>query len=108
MKVSLKYLKFLEQNGEKIKEIFKDEIGIAYAEIKESKLHYHTFIHEWYIVVEGYGRLYLDEKVILIEKDDIVHIPPGVKHKVEGDPVVKVYVISNPAWRKEDHMLVSE
>ncbi len=77
-------------------------LGIAYAEIRESRLHLHRRTTEVYIVQDGRGKVVLGERVMNVSKGDVVKIPPNTPHKVLGD--VKIFVISLPAWRKEDHI----
>ena len=79
MKISLHSLKFVGNENEKIKEIFKDGIGIAYAEIKESISHYHRKTFEWYIIVEGRGIVYLNEEKVEVGGGDIIFIQPGIR-----------------------------
>ncbi len=93
--------------GERIREVFSNtDIGIAEAEVKDAKLHYHEQMEEIYYVVEGEGKMVLDGEQMGLEKGDLLHIPPGVENKAQGG--FKVLVISKPPWSEDDHRLVRE
>jgi mannose-6-phosphate isomerase-like protein (cupin superfamily) len=108
----MSYLKKNALSGRKVKykgeTIFESgidkKIGIALASIKESKPHYHKKTTEWYLVIEGSAKVYLDGKEEKLEKYDILKINPKTVHWVQGN--VKLWVISFPPWRKEDHHVV--
>jgi mannose-6-phosphate isomerase-like protein (cupin superfamily) len=95
----------IEYKGETIFESgIEREIGIAFALVRESQPHYHNKTTEWYLVNEGNAIIYLDGKEKKLEKYDIVQITPKTVHWVKGN--VKLWVISYPPWKKEDHHMV--
>src|SRR5437868_1490467 len=57
---------------------------VCLVEITEAKLHYHERTDEFYYVVEGHGRMRLDEEEIELHKGVVVYVPRGVKHKAWG------------------------
>ncbi len=99
----------ISRNGESIYEIIRSEdnlpIGIAVADIEESRLHFHKYTHEWYLVLEGKGKIVLDEEEVFVEKDFLIYIKPETKHKAKntGKSKFKILVITYPPWSKEDH-----
>jgi mannose-6-phosphate isomerase-like protein (cupin superfamily) len=107
LKKSVKECKKVEQKGEILFEFeTKKDVGIAFAEIRKSKPHYHNETTEWYLVAEGSAKVYLDGKEEKLEKYDILQINPKTVHRVKGN--IKLWVISCPPWRKEDHHVVME
>lgn len=96
-----------EPEGEKIREVFSNgEIGIAEAEVEDAELHYHEEMEEIYYVVEGEGKMVLDEEEMDLEEGDLIYIPSEVQHRAWGG--FKVLVISKPPWSERDHHLVME
>lgn len=94
-----------KKTGNRNEIIFESEIegkiGISYASIRESEPHYHNKTTEWYLVEEGSAIAYLNGKEEKLEKHYILQINPGTIHWVKDD--IKLWVISYPAWKKEDH-----
>ncbi len=78
--------------------------SITYLAVYEAECHYHNETTEFYYVLEGSGKLHLDDETIDLEPNMVVWIPPGVKHSAEGD--VKVLVICVPAFDADDQHLV--
>ncbi|MSU61980.1 MAG: cupin domain-containing protein [Pedosphaera sp.] len=74
----------------------KDEAAaeVHHLEITNAKLHYHQRTDEIYYVLEGTGRMQLDEEEVELHKDITVYVPRGVKHKAWGS--LKVLVVCIP------------
>ena len=53
-------------------------------EIEDAKLHYHERTDEFYYVIDGHGKMILDEDEIELHTGVVVYIPRGVKHKAMG------------------------
>ena len=53
-------------------------------------------------MLEGTGKLHLDEDTVDLEPNMVVFIPPGVRHSAEGG--VKVLVICVPAFDAGDQL----
>ena len=62
--------------------------------ITDAKLHYHERTDEIYYVLEGTGRMRLDDEEIELGKDVTVYVPRGVKHRAWGN--LKVLVVCIP------------
>ena len=100
----------IKSNGETIHEINlrNSPIGVALAEIRNSKEHFHKKTIEWYYIIQGKGKLYLDGKKLPLRENDFVVIPPKSSHcvKKEGRKNLKLLAITMPPWNKKDHYLV--
>lgn len=97
----------VEPPGEEIREIFSDEnvgIGVAEARTGEANLHYHEETDEIYFVLEGSGKMKIEDEVLDLEERDLVYVPPGRWHRAysKGENF-KSLVISSPPWSEEDH-----
>ena len=67
---------------------------VHHLEITRARLHYHQRTDEIYYVLEGHGRMRLDDQEIELRKDVVVYVPRGVKHQAWGD--LKVLVVCIP------------
>jgi mannose-6-phosphate isomerase-like protein (cupin superfamily) len=67
---------------------------VHHLQITDAKLHYHQRTDEIYYVLDGQGRMLLDEEEIELHKDVVVYVPRGLKHKAWGS--LKVLVICIP------------
>jgi len=81
-----------------IRPLIEEKDGAAaelhHLEIIDAKLHYHERTDEIYYVLDGSGRMRLDEDEIELSKDVAVYVPRGTKHKAWGS--LKVLVICIP------------
>ena len=59
--------------------------SINFLAIHGSAGHYHKLSTEFYYVLEGRGKLHLDDEIVELEPHTLVMIPPGVRHHAEGD-----------------------
>ena len=67
---------------------------VHHLEITDAKLHYHERTDEIYYVLDGQGRMRLDDQEIELHKDVVVYVPRGVKHRAWG--ALKVLVVCIP------------
>ncbi|HEY2952090.1 MAG TPA: cupin domain-containing protein [Verrucomicrobiae bacterium] len=67
---------------------------VFHLEITDAKLHCHQRTDEIYYVLDGTGRMRLDDEEIELHKDVVVFVPRGVKHKAWGN--LKVLVVCIP------------
>lgn len=81
-----------------IRPLIEEKDGAAaevhHLEITDAKLHYHQRTDEIYYVIDGQGRMRLDEEEIELSPGVVVYVPRGVKHKAWGQ--LKVLVICIP------------
>jgi len=70
--------------------------------------HYHPRTEEIYYVLQGRGRMRLDEDVREVGPGDAVAIPPGTPHQITniGRGVLKFLCCCAPAYEHEDTVLV--
>jgi mannose-6-phosphate isomerase-like protein (cupin superfamily) len=92
-----------------IRPLIEEQDGAAaevhHLEITDAKLHYHEQTDEIYYVLDGQGRMQLDEREIELRKDMVVYVPRGVKHRAWGN--LKVLVVCIPRGVLHDvHELV--
>ena len=67
---------------------------VHHLEITDARLHYHERTDEIYYVLDGDGRMRLDDEEIELHKDVTVYVPRGVKHRAWGN--LKVLVVCIP------------
>jgi mannose-6-phosphate isomerase-like protein (cupin superfamily) len=72
--------------------------------ITDAKLHYHEHTDEFYYVLEGEGRMRLDEEEIELHQGVVVYVPRGVKHKAWGK-LKALIVCVPPGVLKDVHEL---
>ena len=81
-----------------IRPLLEEKDGAAaevhHLQITNAKLHFHQRTDEIYYVLEGQGRMRLDDGEVELHMDVVVYVPRGVKHKAWGD--LKVLVICIP------------
>jgi len=68
--------------------------------ILDGKRHYHRRSTETYYVLEGNGKLELDDEIIDLEPGMAILIPPGVRHRGYGN--FRTIVTGVPAFTPED------
>ena len=75
-----------------IRPLLEEKDGAAaevhHLQITDAKLHYHQRTDEIYYVLDGQGRMRLDDEEIELHKDVAVYVPRGVKHKAKGNLTV--------------------
>ena len=81
-----------------IRPVIEEKDGAAaevhHLEITNAKLHFHERTDEIYYVLDGHGRMQLDDREIELSKDVAVYVPRGMKHRAWGD--LKVLVVCIP------------
>ncbi len=103
--------------GTQIKQIFHPHntmLGIRYSIIKcslwpgkRSKQHM-LKSSEVYYVLSGSGVLYIDEQEFKVKADQAVYVPPHSKQNIQntGDVPLEFLCIVDPAWKKEDEIII--
>jgi len=74
---------------------------------KKSRLH-KMKTSEIYYILEGEGKIHLDDQSLPISKDQAIYVPPLSKQYIEntGDSELNFLCIVDPAWRREDEILL--
>ena len=87
-----------------IRTVIEESDGAAaevhHLEITNAKLHYHERTDEIYYVLEGEGRMQLDDEEVELHKDVVVYVPRGVKHKAWGK--LKALIVCIPRGVLDD------
>src|SRR6266481_5103020 len=81
-----------------IRPLIEEQDGAAgeihHVEIDHAKLHYHARTDEFYYVIDGQGKMLLDDEEIELHKGVVVYVPRGVKHKAWGN--LKALIVCVP------------
>ena len=74
---------------------------------KKSKLHKMSS-SEIYYILEGSGKLKINDDTYHLEKDDSVYVPPNSKQFIEntGSINLRFLCIVEPAWKADDEILL--
>jgi mannose-6-phosphate isomerase-like protein (cupin superfamily) len=76
------------------------EVNVHHVHILDGVKHYHKRTTEVYYILEGKGKLDLDDETVDLKPGMAVLIPPGIRHRGHGD--FKTLVIGAPAQIPED------
>ncbi|MCX7848219.1 MAG: cupin domain-containing protein [bacterium] len=65
---------------------------------------------EVYYVLQGEGRMHIDDEQALVHPGDAIYIPPGARQHIEntGKDELVFLCIVDPAWRPEDETILNE
>lgn len=81
-----------------IRFLIEEKDGVAgevcEVEITDAKLHFHERTDEFYYVLEGQGRMRLDDEEIELSQGVVVYVPRGMRHKAWGK--LKVLIVCVP------------
>ena len=69
-------------------------------EITDSQKHYHKKATEYYYILEGTGKMELNDDVIALEPGLAVRIEPGTAHRAYGN--IKALIVVIPAAEHDD------
>jgi mannose-6-phosphate isomerase-like protein (cupin superfamily) len=94
--------------GESIRAITGKDTDLASIHLviisKDSKLHYHKKLTEFYYVLEGEGELLLNEDVVKLEPHILVMIKPMTRHVARGN--LRILNIVIPPFDEADEYIV--
>jgi mannose-6-phosphate isomerase-like protein (cupin superfamily) len=76
--------------------------------ITDSVKHYHRQCTEVYYILEGRGKMELNDEVIDVEPGTIVYIEPYTRHRLWSEKGVRTIVFGVPAYRPEDEFYVTD
>jgi mannose-6-phosphate isomerase-like protein (cupin superfamily) len=70
--------------------------------------HYHPQTEEIYFILEGQGRMQLDDQTSEVRRGDAIAIPPGARHQITntGDVPLRLLCCCTPAYEHDDTVLV--
>ena len=74
--------------------------------ITDSVKHYHRETTEVYYILEGQGKMELNDDVIDVEPGLVIYIAPYTAHRLLSEEGVKTIVFCVPAYRAEDEFYV--
>jgi len=104
---------YITKDGSEIRELMHPDIhgnisqSLAEATVKPSQstlLHKHIKSEEIYYILQGRGKLSLDNETIPVTKGDTICIMPGTNHNIEntGKEDLKILCSCSPAYSHED------
>jgi mannose-6-phosphate isomerase-like protein (cupin superfamily) len=76
--------------------------------ITDSVRHYHKETTEVYYILEGRGRMELNDEVVDVEPGVVVYLPPYTWHRLYSPEGVKAIVFGTPAYRMDDEFFATE
>ena len=68
----------------------------------DSVKHYHKQCTEVYYILEGRGKMELNDDVIDVEPGTVVYIEPYTRHRLYSQEGVRTIVVGVPAYRLDD------
>lgn len=74
--------------------------------IISSKPHKHLKMTQYYTILSGKLKLYIEGKQTVLEKGDKYTIGPNIVHWAESDNECWSEIYSEPGWTEEDHIVV--
>jgi mannose-6-phosphate isomerase-like protein (cupin superfamily) len=76
--------------------------------ITDSVKHYHKECTEVYYILEGRGKMELNEDVVAVEPGMVIYIEPYTRHRLVSKEGVRTIVFGVPAYRLDDEFYVWE
>jgi mannose-6-phosphate isomerase-like protein (cupin superfamily) len=76
--------------------------------IKDSTKHYHRQCTEVYYILQGRGKMELNDDVVDVEPGMVIYIEPGTAHRLVSDEGVQTIVFGVPAFRLDDEFYVKD
>lgn len=76
--------------------------------ITDSTRHYHRACTEVYYILQGRGKMELNDDVISVEPGMVVYIEPGTRHRLYSEDGVQTLVFGVPAYRQEDEFYLAD
>jgi mannose-6-phosphate isomerase-like protein (cupin superfamily) len=74
--------------------------------ITDSVKHYHKHCTEYYYILEGRGKMELNDDVVELEPGVTIVIEPGTAHRAYGD--ITTIVFGVPAWEHTDEFFLTD
>ena len=110
---------FITKDGSEIRELLSHrnssirKQSLAEARIfpgDSTTLHHHPLTEEIYYILDGRGRMRIDEEERIVGPGDAIAIPPGQKHTITniGTVPLKLLCCCAPAYEHTDTVLAEE
>ena len=82
----------------------KDGLGCSFhvTQIADSVRHYHKNSAEVYYILEGIGKMELNDWIVEIAPRMVITIEPGTRHRLWSEQGVRTIVVAIPAFDPED------
>ncbi len=89
---------------------FTAHYSLAHAIVEPGKksTRHKMLTSEVYYILEGSGTMHIDKESAHVGASDVISIPPGATQWIEntgGDPLIFLAIV-DPAWRKEDEVVL--
>ncbi len=69
-----------------------------------AKVHYHQWLMEYYIILEGSGEVMPDDERIPVRPNDVIMIAPGTRHALDGELEI-INVVCPPFDSNDEHVV---
>jgi mannose-6-phosphate isomerase-like protein (cupin superfamily) len=76
--------------------------------IKDSTRHYHRECTEVYYILQGHGKMELNDDVVEVEPGLVIYIEPHTAHRLTSEEGVQTIVFGVPAYRQNDEFYVKD
>ena len=75
-----------------------------------SRNHYHPVAEETYYILNGCGRLVIDDQTTFVQPGDSILIEPNEQHQIfcEGDATLEFLAICAPPWEPTNSVYLDE
>lgn len=80
----------------------QDLCSLHVTSITDSVKHYHQRCTEVYYILEGHGKMELNDDIIDVEPGTVVMIEAGTRHRLYSEEGVKTIVFGMPPFDPED------
>jgi mannose-6-phosphate isomerase-like protein (cupin superfamily) len=76
--------------------------------IKDSVRHYHRECTEVYYILQGRGKMELDDDIVEVGPGLVLYIEPCTAHRLYSEEGVQTIVFGVPAYRQDDEFYVKD
>jgi mannose-6-phosphate isomerase-like protein (cupin superfamily) len=71
-----------------------------------AQVHYHEYLTECYVILSGRGDMVLNDQRVPVEPEDVILIPPGTRHALDGEFEI-INIVSPPFDPSDEHLAES-
>ncbi|HLJ94954.1 MAG TPA: cupin domain-containing protein [Gemmataceae bacterium] len=76
--------------------------------ITDSVKHYHRACTEVYYILQGRGKMELNDEVVDVEPGSVIYIEPNTAHRLWSEEGVQTIVFGVPGYRQNDEFYVKD